>query len=157
MDKAVDSVDNPIIMLIGEYLHTIDQKNRLSVPSKFRKELGNHVVLARGLDRCLFLFPEARWTELALRIADLPMGKAENRNFQRMMVAGAADLEIDDLGRILLPDYLRVYAGLKDAALIAGLMNRIEIWSPEAWRKSAETALDQLDSIAEKLGEAGLY
>ncbi len=113
--------------------------------------------MARGLDRCLFLFPEARWKELAERIANLPMGKAENRNFQRMMVAGAADLEIDDLGRILLPDYLRVYAGLKDAALIAGLMNRIEIWSPEAWRKSAETALDQLDSIAEKLGEAGLY
>ena len=144
-------------MLIGEYLHTIDQKNRLSVPSKFLKELGSKVVLARGLDRCLFLFPEARWKELAERIANLPIGKAENRSFQRMMIAGAADLEIDDLGRVLLPDYLRVYAGLKDAALIAGLMNRIEIWSPEAWRKSAETSLDKLDAIAEKLGEAGLY
>ena len=144
-------------MLIGEYLHTIDQKNRVSVPSKFRERLGKNVVLTRGLDRCLFLYSVTEWQEIADKLAKLPVGKAENRSFIRAIIAGATDLEIDGLGRILLPDYLKVYGHLKDAAMIIGVYSRIEIWSPEVWASYRESALENVDEVAEKLGELGLY
>ena len=144
-------------MLIGEYLHTIDSKNRVSLPSKFRKDLGRAIVLTRGLDKCLFLYTLAEWKILAEKLAKLPWGKSEHRSFIRTMIAGATDLEIDSFGRILLPDYLRVYAGLKDAAQIIGLYNRVEIWSPELWMRYSEATKDNIELIAEKLGEAGLY
>ncbi len=130
VDKAVDNVNIPLKirekhMLIGEYLHTIDQKNRLSVPSKFRKELGKRIVVARGLDKCLFLYPLEEWKILADRLAKLPWGKADTRSFVRTMIAGATDIELDALGRILLPDYLKVYGALKDTAMVVGLYNRV--------------------------------
>ena len=162
VDKAVDNVDKSRHlsvkpMLIGEYLHTIDQKNRLSVPSKFRKDLGKKVVLTRGLDKCLFLYAAPAWEELAKKLSTLPIGKTENRSFVRSIIAGATEVEIDALGRILLPDYLRVYANLTEAAQVIGLYTRAEIWSPEVWRKYNESAAENLEKVAEKLGEAGLY
>ena len=144
-------------MLIGEYLHTIDQKNRLSVPSKFRKDLGKSVILTRGLDKCLFLYPVSAWQELAEKLSKLPIGKAENRSFARSIIAGATEVELDALGRALIPDYLRVYANLKEAAMVIGLYTRVEIWEPSIWTKYNEAASDNLELIAEKLGEAGLY
>ena len=144
-------------MLIGEYLHTIDQKNRLSVPSKFRERLGKRVVLTRGLDRCLFLYALPDWQEIADRLSKLPVGKAENRSFIRAIIAGATDVEIDGLGRILVPDYLKVYSSLKESAMIIGVYSRIEIWSPEIWSNYRESALENVDAVAEKLGELGLY
>jgi MraZ protein len=146
-----------ITMLIGEYLHTIDQKNRVSVPSKFRKELGKSVVVTRGLDKCLFLYTLGEWKLLAEKLAKLPWGKAETRSFVRMMIAGATDVEIDSLGRILLPDYLKTYANLSDSAVVVGLYNRVEIWQPEFWHKFSENAKDNAELIAEKLGDSGLY
>ena len=157
VDKLVDNVDNFKYMLIGEYLHTIDQKNRVSVPSKFRKDLGKIVVLTRGLDKCLFLYPLAHWKELAEKLAKLPWGKAEHRSFIRAMIAGATDIEVDSLGRILVPDYLKVYARLSDTAQIVGLYNRVEIWNPELWARYSEATKDNVEMIAEKLGELGLY
>lgn len=157
MDKTVDSVDNNKNMLIGEYLHTIDQKNRVSVPSKFREGLGRQIVLTRGLDKCLFLYTLSEWKELSDKLSKLPVGKAENRSFVRAVVAGATDLEIDALGRILIPDYLKVYANLKDAVMIIGIYNRVEIWSPEIWSDYRTEALENIDAVAEKLGEMGLY
>lgn len=144
-------------MLIGEYIHTIDPKGRISVPSKFRKDLGTSLVLARGLDKCLFLYPVGEWKELAEKLAKLPWGKAENRSFVRAMIAGAADVEADTLGRILIPDYLKVYARLAESAVIVGLYSRVEIWNPELWANYSETQKDQVEAIAEKLGESGLY
>lgn len=144
-------------MLIGEYLHGIDQKSRISVPSKFRKELGKTVVLTRGLDKCLFLYPLGQWKTLAEKLSLLPWGKAEHRSFVRTMIAGATDLEIDSLGRILIPDYLKIYAKLADAAQIIGLYNRVEIWNPENWARYSEATQDSAEIIAEKLGELGLY
>lgn len=144
-------------MLIGEYLHTIDQKNRVSVPSKFRERLGKRVILTRGLDRCLFLYAISDWQEIADRLSKLPVGKAENRSFIRAIIAGATDVETDGLGRILVPDYLKVYAGLKESAMIIGVYSRIEIWSPEVWSDYRESALENVDAVAEKLGELGLY
>ncbi len=144
-------------MLIGEYLHTIDTKNRLSVPSKFRKSLGKNVVVSRGLDQCLFLYPVEIWKELAEKLSKLPWGKGETRSFVRTMIAGAIDLEIDSLGRILLPDYLKIYAKIKDAAMIVGLYNRVEIWNPELWQSYSLSAATNAETIAEKLGELGMY
>src|SRR3989344_599641 len=144
-------------MLIGEYLHSIDQKSRLSVPSKFRKTLGKNVVITRGLDKCLFLYPEEEWKRLAEKLSSLPIGKAENRQFVRAIIGGASSVEIDSLGRILLPDYLKVYANINEAAMVLGLYNRIEIWNPETWEKYSESSRDHTELIAEKLGEAGLY
>ena len=144
-------------MLIGEYLHSLDSKNRVSVPSKFRKELGKTVVVTRGLDKCLFLYPVEEWKKLADKLANLPWVKADARNFARLMIAGATDVEIDSLGRILLPDYLKVYAGLEDTATVVGLYNRVEIWNPEKWVKFSEAAKENAEVIAEKLGELGLY
>lgn len=145
-------------MLIGEYLHTIDQKNRLSVPSKFRKELGAIVVVSRGLDKCLFLYPIETWKKLADKLAtELPWGKAENRSFMRAMIAGAADLQIDALGRILLPDNLKKFALLEKEAMVVGLYNRVEIWNPEIWKAYSDASNQNTELIAEKLGELGLY
>lgn len=144
-------------MLIGEYLHTIDQKNRLSVPSKFRKELGKRVVITRGLDQCLFLYTEEEWCALAEKLAQLPWGKSETRSFVRTMIAGAMDCELDALGRILIPDYLKAYSNLREEAVVVGLYNRVEIWSPDLWKQYSEGALRQTEVIAEKLGELGLY
>ena len=144
-------------MLIGEYLHTIDQKNRVSVPSKFRKELGKTVVVTRGLDKCLFMYPVEEWKILADKLSKLPWGKSDTRSFVRTMIAGATDVEIDNLGRILLPDYLKVYAGIKETASIVGLYNRVEIWNPEEWSRFSESAKEKVEIIAEKLGESGLY
>ncbi len=158
MDKAVDKVHNQTFMLIGEYLHTIDQKNRLSVPSKFRKELGKRIVVTRGLDRCLFLYSVDEWKVFAEKLlANLPWGKADARSFQRTMIAGAMDCEIDALGRILLPDYLKQYCNISDEAIIVGLYRRVEIWNPELWKQYSEGAQRQTEVIAEKLGELGMY
>lgn len=144
-------------MLIGEYLHTIDQKNRLSIPSRFRKELGKHVVITRGLDQCLFLYGVEAWNQLAAKLSQLPSGKAETRSFVRTMIAGAMDVEIDALGRILMPDYLKKYGRLDIEAMVIGLYNRVEIWNPELWKSYAEGAERQAEVIAEKLGELGMY
>jgi len=144
-------------MLIGEYLHTIDHKNRLSVPSKFRKELGARVVVTRGLDRCLFLYSLPEWRRLADKLSQLPWGKAEHRSFVRMMIAGAIDIDTDSLGRILLPEYLKSYAELNTEAVVVGLYNRVEIWRPELWKAYAEGAERDVEIIAQQLGELGLY
>ncbi|MEK7502970.1 MAG: division/cell wall cluster transcriptional repressor MraZ [Patescibacteria group bacterium] len=145
-------------MLIGEYLHTIDQKNRLSVPSKFRKELGKIVVVSRGLDKCLFLYTIEAWKKLAEKLAtELPWGKAENRSFMRTMIAGAADIQIDALGRVLLPENLKKFASLEKDAMVVGLYNRVEIWNPEIWKAYSDSANQNTELIAEKLGELGMY
>ena len=113
--------------------------------------------MTRGLDKCLFLYPVTEWKALADKLAKLSVGKADTRSFVRTMIAGATDVDIDSLGRILLPDYLKVYGNLREAAMIVGLYNRVEIWSPELWQKYSIEASENVGKVAEKLGEAGLY
>ncbi|KKW18539.1 MAG: Protein MraZ [Parcubacteria group bacterium GW2011_GWB1_50_9] len=144
-------------MLIGEYSHTIDAKKRLAVPSKLRKELGERAVLTRGLDTCLFLYPEKEWQKLTEKLGELPVGQASTRSFLRLMLAGAIEVELDQLGRILLPDYLKEYAGLKQKVVITGVYNRLEIWDEERWGNYKGDVEKNTDMIAEKLGELGLY
>ncbi|MFC1645364.1 division/cell wall cluster transcriptional repressor MraZ [Patescibacteria group bacterium] len=144
-------------MFIGEYQHSIDSKRRMAMPSKFRGELGEKVVVTRGLDKCLFVYPMKNWEELAEKLGNLPMGEASTRSFVRLMLSGAVDTEIDKQGRILIPDYLKDYAGLDKNVIVAGLFNRLEIWSDDSWDKYKKKAEENNDEIAEQLGKLGIY
>lgn len=144
-------------MFIGEYQHTLDPKKRLAVPAKVRKELGDTAILTRGLDNCLFLYPMAEWQKLTEKLASLPVGQGDTRSFLRLMLAGAAEVELDQLGRILIPDYLKQYANLKQKVTIAGVYNRLEIWDEEKWSNYKQEVEKNTDMIAQKLGELGLY
>jgi len=144
-------------MFIGEYQHSVDPKKRLALPSKFRKELGGKVVVTRGLDKCLFVYPAKVWKELAEKLGTLPMGESATRSFVRLMLAGAIESDVDSQGRILLPEYLKEYAGLDRAVTVAGLFNRLEIWDEEKWRNYKAKAEENTDDIAEQLGKLGIY
>lgn len=144
-------------MFIGEYQHSIDPKKRLAVPSKFRSELKNKVVVTRGLDKCLFIYPTAAWEEIAGKLGSMPVGESATRSFVRLMLAGATDCEIDKQGRILIPDYLKEYAGLRKEVIIAGLYNRLEVWAETKWSEYKKNAEKNTDEIAEQLGKLGVY
>ena len=143
-------------MFIGEYKHSIDEKGRLAIPSKFRKSLVKGAVVTRGLDSSLFLFPKEEWGKLAEKLASLPLGQSNSRAFARLMLAGAMDVELDKQGRVVLPEYLRQYAGLKKTTVIAGLYDRLEIWDEEKWEAYKKQVEADADSVAEKLGELGI-
>lgn len=142
-------------MLIGEYTHSLDPKKRLSVPAKFRKELGRGAVLTRGLDGCLWLFPSRQWTTLAGRIAALPMAQSDSRSFARLILSGATEVAFDTLGRILIPEYLKSYAGLEREVVIAGIHTRLEVWDSRAWTEYKKKLEKHSDAIAQKLGDLG--
>lgn len=144
-------------MLIGEYLHNIDAKKRLAVPAKLRKEVGEKAILTRGLNNCLVLYPLAQWAKVSERLERLSTGQADSRSFLRLQFSGAVEVELDQLGRILVPDYLKDYAGLMQKVTIVGVQNRLEIWDTERWENYKKEVEKNADMIAEKLGELGLY
>jgi len=143
-------------MLIGEYTHTIDTKKRLAIPSKLRKELGAKAVITRGLDNCLFVFPFKEWQKLVEKLSNLPIGQRDTRGFSRLMLAGASEVDLDTLGRILVPDYLKNYAQLKKNVIIAGVYNRLEIWDKTRWDTFKRQSEKEVDNMAERLGELGV-
>ena len=143
-------------MLLGEYKHTIDVKGRMAIPSKFRGEITIGAIITRGLDRCLFVFSEKEWQKLAEKITALPLSQSNSRAFARLMLAGASDVALDAQGRILIPEYLREYAGLKKQVVVAGVYNRAEVWDKDTWDKYKEKTESASDEIAEKLGELGI-
>lgn len=143
-------------MFIGEYKHSIDDKGRLAVPAKFRADLNKAAVITRGLDHCLYVFTAGAWSEIAAKIKALPMTNPNARAFQRLMLAGAVEVDLDTQGRALIPDYLREYAKLGKQSVIAGVYDRIEIWDEEAWKNYKEKTEAQSDEIAERLGELGI-
>lgn len=144
-------------MLIGEYNHILDSKKRLAIPSKLRRELGDKIILTRGLNNSLFLYPQEKWQKLTEKLGQLPVGQSDTRSFLRLMFAGAVEVELDQLGRILVPDYLKSYAGLKQKVTIVGVYDRLEIWDSERWENYRGEVEKNTDMIAEKLGELGLY
>lgn len=143
-------------MFIGEFQHNLDIKGRMAVPAKFRTDLMGGAIVTRGLDRCLFIFTKPEWQKLADKLMNLPLAQANSRAFVRLMLAGAMDVEIDSQGRVLIPDYLRKYADLKKEVIVAGLMNRLEVWNDEAWAKYKAKTESASEEIAEKLGELGI-
>lgn len=150
-------------MFIGEFTHTLDEKKRLSLPSRFRKELGKKVIVTYGFDNCLFMFTVAEWNKKANAFGDLSMGNPDSRAFNRFMFGGAVEIEVDTAGRILIPDFLREYTGMLATAdkknpqklVFAGIHSRIEIWEETRWKAYKANVLKQVDKLAAKLGETG--
>ncbi len=143
-------------MFIGEFRHTIDSKGRIAIPAKFRHKLAGGAIITRGLDHCLFVFTGKDWEALAQKLISLPLAQANSRAFVRLMLSGASDVELDTQGRILVPDYLRKYAGLDKVAKVTGVYNRIEIWDEKAWQEYKAKTESASEEIAEKLGELGI-
>lgn len=143
-------------MLIGEHKHTLDTKKRLSLPSKFRKELGKTVVLTRGLDTCLFVYSTKEWKKFTEKLAELSMGQADTRAFNRFILGGAVEVDIDSAGRVLIPDFLKDFASLEQKVIVAGLSNRVELWNEDKWNNYQSSLEGQANILAEKLGEIGM-
>ena len=145
-------------MLIGEYRHTIDDKNRLSLPAKFRQEMGKKVVIAPGLDSCLFIYSMKEWEKIAerLSVSEASMLQADNRSFNRYLLGGAVEVEIDAVGRMLLPEHLRERAHLTTKVVFIGVRDRAEIWDEATWQTYRLEVERKADALAEKLGSAGM-
>ena len=143
-------------MFIGEYAHNLDDKGRLMVPKKFHGSLSSGAIVTRGLDQCLFVYTREEWTKLAEKLASLPFAQANTRAFARLMLAGAMDVEMDKLGRVVLPEYLRTYAGIKKNVVIAGLYNRLERWDAQVWKEYTKRTEAESTTIAEQMGILGV-
>ncbi len=143
-------------MFIGEYQHSIDDRGRLAIPSKFRAQIKKGAVVTRGLDNCLFLYTQEEWEKLANKLASLPISQANTRAFSRLMLAGAMDVKLDSHGRIIVPQYLRNFSSITKKVIIAGLFNRLEIWDEEKWNTYKLATEKNSSEIAEKLGELGV-
>lgn len=137
-------------MFVGEYRHNVDTKGRLAIPFRMRSALERGAIVTRGVDTCLTVYTREEWDALAAKIAALPMSDPKARRFARFFLAGAAEVEFDKQGRILLPAHLREYAGITNATVVAGVYNRIELWSEAEWEKQAAavTPSDDLGGLA---------
>ncbi len=143
-------------MLLGEYTHIIDDKKRLALPKKFRSELGKSIVLTRGLDNCLFIYSKKEWEKTAGKLKELSFTQKDTRGFNRFMFSGAAEVEVDSAGRMLIPDPLLRFAKLSGKVVLAGVSDRVEIWDETVWNKYTKQIEAQADALAEKLGEIGV-
>jgi MraZ protein len=143
-------------VFIGEYSHNLDEKGRLAVPKKFRADLSKGAVVTRGLDNCLFLYTKIEWKKLADKLATLPFSQAKARAFARLMLAGAMDVGVDKQGRVMLPEYLRSFAGLKKQVVVAGLYNRLELWDQKNWEAYKTKSEKESENIAEDMFELGI-
>ncbi|MCI9314959.1 MAG: division/cell wall cluster transcriptional repressor MraZ [Lachnospiraceae bacterium] len=141
-------------MFMGEYNHTIDAKGRLIIPSKFREALGDTFVVTKGLDGCLFVYDNEEWNAFEEKLKALPITNKEARQFVRFFLAGAAEVEVDKQGRILVPNILREFAQISKDVVLIGVASRIEIWSKERFEGMA--AYEDMDEIAEHMAELGL-
>lgn len=142
------------MMFMGEYNHTIDTKGRLIIPSKFREALGDTFVVTKGLDGCLFVYDNEEWSAFEEKLKTLPITNKEARQFVRFFLAGAAEVEVDKQGRILVPNILREFAQISKDVVLIGVASRIEIWSKE--RFDGMAAYEDMDEIAEHMAQLGL-
>lgn len=142
-------------MFIGEYQHALDNKNRIIVPSKLREELGSKFVITKGLDGCIYAYPQSEWKVLEEKLKTLPLTNKDARSFVRFFFAGACEIEMDKQGRGLIPQNLKEYAGIEKEIVSIGVLTRVEIWSKEKWQEYNESNVDY-DSIAEKMSDLGI-
>lgn len=138
-------------VLIGEFHHSLDSKSRLIVPAKFREELGKTFVMTRGLEGCLFVFPEDEWKKIATKMSALPLMKKDARQFARMFLSGASEVDVDKSGRFVIPAVLLEFAGLEKECVVIGVQDRLEIWSKPKWQAFCDVSFDQYEEIAEQL------
>ena len=142
-------------MFIGEYQHSLDDKKRVSLPKSFRTGLGKRIVMTRGLDNCLFIYSKPAWEKVAKRLESLSFAQADTRGFNRFILSGAAEVEVDSAGRILIPDHQKEFAGLKKQIVFAGVSDRVEVWDANRWSAYKTRIEKSAERMAETLGEIG--
>ncbi|MEW8956514.1 division/cell wall cluster transcriptional repressor MraZ [Clostridium sp.] len=142
-------------MLVGEYTHGLDGKNRMIIPSKFREALGNKFILTKGLDGCLYAYTMDEWRNLEIKLKALPLTNKDARTFVRFFVGGAHEIEVDKQGRGVIPQSLKEYSSIGKEIVSIGVLTRIEIWSKEKWEEYNEDNVD-FNSISEKMEELGI-
>lgn len=142
-------------LLIGEYEHTLDEKKRVSLPKAFRAALGKRVVMTRGFDNCLFVYARPAWDKVAEKLQSLSFVQTDTRGFNRFMLSGAAEVDVDGVGRILIPDHQKAFAGLKKNVVFAGVSDRVEIWDRARWQTYKARIEKDAEKMAAKLGEIG--
>ncbi len=143
-------------MLIGEYKHNLDNKGRLSLPSKFRNKFSEGIILTRGIDQCIFGFTKLEWEKVVKKLTELPLSQANARAFSRLILSGAYEIELDGQGRILIPEPLRIYANLEKRIVIVGMYTRIEIWDEKNWENYKKQTEESSQEIAERLSDLGI-
>ena len=143
-------------MFMGEYNHSIDSKGRLIIPSKLREDLGESFVITKGLDGCLFIYTEKEWENVENKFREMPLTTKDARKFSRFFFAGAAKMETDKQGRILIPNSLREFALLKKDVVLVGVLDRVEIWDKDNWEHNTLVSDEDMDEIAEHMSNMGL-
>ncbi|AUW94382.1 division/cell wall cluster transcriptional repressor MraZ [Sulfobacillus sp. hq2] len=142
-------------MLMGEYEHSLDDKGRVTIPSRLRDDLQTHFVITKGLDGCLFLYPMEEWGKMEERLKSLPMTNANARAFARLFLAGAQDVEVDKQFRVVIPPRLREHAGIEKEVVLVGVSTRVELWARERWEGYQAEAQTSYEEIAEKMVDFG--
>jgi MraZ protein len=143
-------------MLIGHYIHGLDDRKRLSIPAKWRSVLGKKVVVTSGLDKSLFVYSLKEWQKIADKLSELSFTNKDTRSFTRFMLSNAFEADLDSVGRILITDTLKDFANIKKKAVLVGMHSRVEVWGEEEWDKYANSNNKSADAIAGKLGELGI-
>ena len=138
-------------MLLGEHEHALDDKNRLTLPARLRDQLGERVVVTRGLDGCLYVYAAAEWAKLAERVGTLDPLSREARTMQRFFFASGIEAELDKQGRIVIPANLLESAGIGRDVTVAGIYDHLEIWDRAAWRDQRQTVEGSAEDVAERL------
>ena len=136
---------------MGEYHHSLDDKNRLIIPSKFREQLGESFIVTRGIEKCLFVYAKSDWDKIVEKLQSIPFTKKDARNFMRFFLSGATDIEFDKQGRITVSNPLALYANMKKECVIIGVGERLEIWAKEEWENFFDNSKDNMTEIAENL------
>jgi MraZ protein len=142
-------------VLIGQYCHSLDGKNRLFIPARLRQNVRKFIITS-GLEGCLFVYTPENWRKITERLKTLPLTKADARKFLRTFLSGANECPVDDQGRILIPKTLCSYANIKKEAIVVGVLDRIEIWSKSNWERYQKEAEKQFVEVAEKLVDLGI-
>ena len=143
-------------MFVGQYEHAIDGKGRIAIPAKYRRSFASGAIVTKGLDGCLFLFSKAKWQKMAENIGQLPTTKSSARLYARLILAGATEVNFDKQGRVILPSYLRRYAGITSEAIVTGIYDRLEIWNPKTWEEISQKFEKEAGKIVEDLSDLGV-
>lgn len=143
-------------MFLGEFQHILDEKGRIALPTRFRRDIGREIVVTKGLDSCLWVYPHAEWQVLAEKLARLSVSKSQHRSFVRLMLAGAMDVRVDGQGRVNIPQYLISFAKLAKEVVITGLYNRLEVWDKQKWDSYKRQMEKDSTKVADSLSELGV-
>jgi MraZ protein len=143
-------------MLIGKYTHDLDPKKRITLPSKWRADLGKKVVITSGLDNSLFIFPIKEWENVAQKLSQGGFGNIDSRSFNRFMLANAYEVDVDAAGRIVIQDSLKDFAHLEGKVVLAGMYSRVELWNETTWNTNMAKVNGEADALASKLSDLGV-